>query len=128
VLILPVNQNIVGRDFLPRGSGIVTRRPLASAPAMITRESLTRHIGPSIDQQTCHHSSRWCVDIIIDLVSTADLLLANGVPKPGDAALGATNDSEWGEFLHLPGEKFYDFNKIRGTNVSIRGVIGSLRY
>jgi len=25
------------------------------------------------------------------------------------------NENEWGEFLHLPGEKFYDFNKIRGT-------------
>lgn len=26
---------------------------------------------------------------------------------------GATNPDEWGEFLHLPGEKFHDFNKIR---------------
>lgn len=25
----------------------------------------------------------------------------------------AANADEWGEFLHLPGEKFYDFNKIR---------------
>ena len=25
----------------------------------------------------------------------------------------AANENEWGEFLHLPGEKFYDFNKIR---------------
>jgi hypothetical protein len=25
----------------------------------------------------------------------------------------STNPNEWGEFLHLPGEKFYDFNKIR---------------
>ena len=23
------------------------------------------------------------------------------------------NPDEWGEFLHLPGQKFYDFNKIR---------------
>jgi vacuolar protein sorting-associated protein 1 len=23
------------------------------------------------------------------------------------------NQNEWGEFLHLPGQKFYDFNKIR---------------
>lgn len=27
------------------------------------------------------------------------------------------NESEWGEFLHLPGEKFYDFNKIRAEIV-----------
>lgn len=26
---------------------------------------------------------------------------------------GKENKNEWGEFLHLPGEKFYDFNKIR---------------
>ncbi len=25
----------------------------------------------------------------------------------------ATNEDEWGEFLHLPGEKFHDFSKIR---------------
>jgi vacuolar protein sorting-associated protein 1 len=27
------------------------------------------------------------------------------------------NPDEWGEFLHLPGEKFYDFNKIRAVIV-----------
>ena len=27
------------------------------------------------------------------------------------------NEAEWGEFLHLPGEKFYDFNKIRAEIV-----------
>lgn len=27
------------------------------------------------------------------------------------------NPDEWGEFLHLPGEKFYDFNKIRAEIV-----------
>ena len=122
-----MNQNIVGRDFLPRGSGIVTRRPLVNVSTEIALESLTRHIGPSIDQQACHHSSSWCVDII-EPFSTTDLLLANGVPKPGDTAPNSTNDSEWGEFLHLPGEKFYDFNKIRGTNVSIPGMIGLSRY
>jgi replication fork clamp-binding protein CrfC len=34
----------------------------------------------------------------------------NGVDNAGDKA---ANADEWGEFLHLPGEKFYDFNKIR---------------
>ena len=27
------------------------------------------------------------------------------------------NENEWGEFLHLPNEKFYDFNKIRAEIV-----------
>lgn len=37
--------------------------------------------------------------------------------KPEDALakthLNENNQDEWGEFLHLPGQKFYDFNKIR---------------
>ncbi|KAK3073370.1 vacuolar protein sorting-associated protein 1 [Teratosphaeriaceae sp. CCFEE 6253] len=78
-----VLENIVGRDFLPRGTGIVTRRPL-----------------------------------ILQLINRAPLpkTQANGIPddetllKTTDAA---SNIEEWGEFLHIPGQKFYDFNKIR---------------
>lgn len=67
-----VLENIVGRDFLPRGTGIVTRRPLV-------------------------------------------LQLINRMPASGVVSepTGQTNDDEWGEFLHLPGEKFHDFQKIR---------------
>ena len=71
-----VLENIVRRDFLPRGSGIVTRRPLI-------------------------------------------LQLINNRPsgKPVEATDGSDSEEEptekeWGEFLHLPGEKFYDFGKI----------------
>lgn len=35
---------------------------------------------------------------------------ASNVDKTSDKA---ANADEWGEFLHLPGEKFYDFHKIR---------------
>ncbi|KAJ3500761.1 hypothetical protein NLJ89_g9647 [Agrocybe chaxingu] len=72
-----VLENIVGRDFLPRGTGIVTRRPLVL-------QLINRPAG-SVGQP-------------------------NGVDKTNDKA---ANPDEWGEFLHLPGEKFYDFNKIR---------------
>ncbi|PPR03936.1 hypothetical protein CVT26_001141 [Gymnopilus dilepis] len=79
-----VLENIVGRDFLPRGTGIVTRRPLVlqliNRPATHGDKDLTH--DPSV----------------------------NGVDKSNDKA---ANADEWGEFLHLPGEKFYDFNKIR---------------
>ncbi|KAL4805073.1 vacuolar ATP synthase catalytic subunit A [Aspergillus unguis] len=72
-----VLENIVGRDFLPRGSGIVTRRPL-----------------------------------ILQLINRPSQ--ANGVK---DEKLETTdkeaNLDEYGEFLHIPGQKFYDFNKIR---------------
>lgn len=67
-----VLENIVGRDFLPRGSGIVTRRPL-------------------VLQLYC---------------------IGNDTPierNPDEANKG----EEWGEFLHLPGQRFYDFAEIR---------------
>lgn len=53
-------ENLVARDFLPRGSGIVTRRPL--------------------------------------------LLQLINIPS---------SEVEYGEFLHLPGEKFTNFGEIR---------------
>lgn len=58
-----VLEALVGRDFLPRGSDICTRRPL-----------------------------------VLQLLQTKR--------KPD-------GNDEWGEFLHLPGRKFYDFNEIR---------------
>ncbi|RAL39614.1 hypothetical protein DM860_003147 [Cuscuta australis] len=58
-----VLEALVGRDFLPRGSDICTRRPLV-----------------------------------------LQLLQTKRKPEGND---------EWGEFLHLPGKKFYDFNEIR---------------
>lgn len=69
-----VLENIVGRDFLPRGTGIVTRRPL---------------ILQLINRPAAESSSE------------------------EEPAEGEENKNEWGEFLHLPGQKFYDFNKIR---------------
>ncbi|KAG9011542.1 vacuolar protein sorting-associated protein 1 [Tulasnella sp. JGI-2019a] len=67
-----VLENIVGRDFLPRGSGIVTRRPL-----------------------------------VLQLINRP-------ATKPStEVRSNVTNDEEWGEFLHLPGQKFHDFSKIR---------------
>ncbi|KPI42016.1 Vacuolar protein sorting-associated protein 1 [Cyphellophora attinorum] len=77
-----VLENIVGRDFLPRGSGIVTRRPL-----------------------------------VLQLVNrpVPAKLQSNGVSENElkDSKDSQANVDEWGEFLHLPGQKFYDFNKIR---------------
>ncbi|KAG7289577.1 vacuolar protein sorting-associated protein 1 [Staphylotrichum longicolle] len=72
-----VLENIVGRDFLPRGSGIVTRRPL-----------------------------------VLQLINRPSQ--ANGVEKEiTNTTDKAANTEEWGEFLHIPGQKFFDFNKIR---------------
>ncbi|KAF9244232.1 Dynamin central region-domain-containing protein [Melanogaster broomeanus] len=78
-----VLENIVGRDFLPRGTGIVTRRPLVL-------QLVHRPATPS---------------------------QANGISSQLSGSDKQANESEWGEFLHLPGEKFYDFNKIRAEIV-----------
>ncbi|KAK0636262.1 vacuolar protein sorting-associated protein 1 [Bombardia bombarda] len=73
-----VLENIVGRDFLPRGSGIVTRRPL-----------------------------------VLQLINRSPAQ-PNGVGNEiTDTTDKAANTDEWGEFLHIPGQKFFDFNKIR---------------
>ncbi|CAN6450854.1 unnamed protein product [Victoria cruziana] len=60
-----VLEALVGRDFLPRGTDICTRRPL-----------------------------------VLQLVHT---------PRSAKQ----TEGSEWGEFLHLPGKRFFDFSGIR---------------
>lgn len=75
-----VLENIVGRDFLPRGTGIVTRRPLVLQ--LIHRPTAAPQANGSAKAQL------------------------NGTDK-------FANENEWGEFLHLPGQKFYDFTKIR---------------
>lgn len=78
-----VLENIVGRDFLPRGTGIVTRRPL-----------------------------------VLQLIYRPATSKPNGAVKEGEEEkpaerTNANNQDEWGEFLHLPGQKFHDFSKIR---------------
>lgn len=37
----------------------------------------------------------------------------NGVSEEVKTSDKESNADEWGEFLHIPGQKFYDFNKIR---------------
>ncbi|EOD52983.1 putative vacuolar dynamin-like gtpase protein [Neofusicoccum parvum UCRNP2] len=74
-----VLENIVGRDFLPRGTGIVTRRPLILQ--LINRPAQTKQ--------------------------------PNGTSESVETTDAASNADEWGEFLHIPGQKFFDFNKIR---------------
>lgn len=68
-------------DSLPRGTGIVTRRPLIL--------QLINRSPPPDKPQT------------------------NGVNGDMKASDKAANTEEWGEFLHIPGQKFFDFNKIR---------------
>ncbi|KAK6352489.1 vacuolar protein sorting-associated protein 1 [Orbilia blumenaviensis] len=79
-----VLENIVGRDFLPRGTGIVTRRPLVLQ--LINRAAGTNQA--TLNGDTKESTLKGSTD-------------------------SAANLDEWGEFLHIPGQKYYDFNKIR---------------
>ncbi|KXS20991.1 hypothetical protein M427DRAFT_119507 [Gonapodya prolifera JEL478] len=85
-----VLENIVGRDFLPRGSGIVTRRPLIL-------QLINRRLLPSSP------------------TGTDSPALTNGASpsSPTSASKDANDLVEWGEFLHLPGRKFTNFDEIR---------------
>ena len=65
---------------LPRGTGIVTRRPLIL-------QLINRTPPPQLQPNG-----------------------VNGVEGTSDKE---ANVDEWGEFLHIPGQKFFDFNKIR---------------
>ncbi|CAI2183657.1 10305_t:CDS:10 [Funneliformis geosporum] len=82
-----VLENIVGRDFLPRGTGIVTRRPLVLQLINRPQPEVPK---PNSANKTPPDSSN------------------NVSPDKSDK-----EPDEWGEFLHIPGQKFYDFNKIR---------------
>ena len=97
-----VLEAIVGRSFLPRGTGIVTRRPLIlqlyntniqDDPSVQSHDMNDLELGESIDQQLSYDVDR------TQTASTDD---------------NANNSlEEWGEFLHLPNQKFYDFTEIQ---------------
>ncbi|KAJ1543697.1 vacuolar protein sorting-associated protein 1 [Cladochytrium tenue] len=86
-----VLENIVGRDFLPRGSGIVTRRPLVLQ--LINRPNAKGEVG--------------------GIAGSSDE--NPGALKAVSAQNGASGGEpdEWGEFLHVPGKKFANFDEIR---------------
>ncbi|KAH3679956.1 hypothetical protein WICMUC_000699 [Wickerhamomyces mucosus] len=86
-----VLENIVGRDFLPRGTGIVTRRPLVL-------QLVNKRAAP---KSTTNANN--------DLLNLND----NTDKKHEQKSQSEDNIDEWGEFLHLPGKKFHNFDEIR---------------
>jgi len=94
-----VLENIVGRDFLPRGSNIVTRRPL------ILQLVNTLHLAASDDDQKDLDSNGSSSSPSSPSSSASSS--PSGVPTANNGA------TEWGEFLHRKNEQFSDFEKIR---------------
>ncbi|TPX57912.1 hypothetical protein PhCBS80983_g03475 [Powellomyces hirtus] len=91
-----VLENIVGRDFLPRGTGIVTRRPLVLQ--LINRPTASGEVGGVASAEFQGGSG-------------AAGETPNGVSTPPNGPAGGAD--EWGEFLHIPGKKFTNFDEIR---------------
>jgi len=85
-----VLEGIVGRSFLPRGHGIVTRRPL------ILQMFFTNPHNSSIQRPDPEYETESIMENLDDDVS----------------ALSSRLD-EWGVFSHLPGKRFYNFDEIR---------------
>lgn len=103
-------ETLVGRDFLPRGTGIVTRRPLVLQLNNIpSTQSIPSSKASSVSLNVATSSKSGENDAIVD--ELAEL-------SESDIATIHTKEStnsheEWGEFLHKPGQKFYDFSEIR---------------
>ena len=72
-----VLEGIVGRSFLPRGHGIVTRRPLIL-------QLYNTQLHPDVEGGDYN-----------------------------DRTQDGVEGEEWGEFLHVPGRKYFDFTAIR---------------
>lgn len=106
---LSVLENIVGKDFLPRGTGIVTRRPLVLQLIHVNPDDAIVHEYSPLDlaQQGASSSE----------VSLEEHLRRNTRNGSGSAETsnGSVNGppTEWGEFLHIPNKRFYSFADIR---------------
>mmetsp|Transcript_18890 Transcript_18890/g.35006 ORF Transcript_18890/g.35006 Transcript_18890/m.35006 type:complete len:769 (-) Transcript_18890:96-2402(-) len=118
-----VLENVVGKGFLPRGTGIVTRRPLVlqlyntsnhsipTSPNAISSSlrSNTADTNPAGESDSGDENNNENANDVNTpppkpLPSRKSTEIASPPVLPGD---------EWGEFLHLPGEKFYSFDEIR---------------
>ncbi|CEP62732.1 dynamin-related GTPase DNM1 LALA0_S06e02542g [Lachancea lanzarotensis] len=94
-------ETLVGKDFLPRGTGIVTRRPLVLQ---------LNNVAPNSPLIKEHHGE-FESSVTQANDNTSELTLEDHLRK--NQGFESVDRSEWGEFLHLPGRRFYDFAEIR---------------
>lgn len=115
-----VLETIVGRDFLPRGSGIVTRRPLVLQliHTPTTSQSQSSASNASVRRSPRVPGGGLSEDgYLPQLETTAPSGSLNagqgaGVMRPGGRTMGGGSGAEYAEFLHV-NRKFYDFEEIR---------------
>ncbi len=105
-----VLEAVVGRDFLPRGLGVVTRRPLILQLYCVDGGVQKGNVADSSLNEASESAEKISVEST-PARSSSDSSNSKVSPING---LGEVNrGEEWGEFLHLPGQRFYDFSEIR---------------
>ncbi|MCO5584740.1 hypothetical protein L7F22_038672 [Adiantum nelumboides] len=97
-----VLETIVGRDFLPRGNGIVTRRPLVLQ--LVHVPAPASNAGPASASSSSASSSS-------SSPSPADPF-GSSINSGGGRGEATPAYTEYGEFLHLD-KRFTDFGEIR---------------
>jgi dynamin 1-like protein len=135
-----VLETIVGRDFLPRGQGIVTRRPLilqlihtpssSHPPSSQSQPSASAPGSGSASSSGFKRSPRVAGGGLsedgylpnLEMKEPASAVANNkidnnpnygaGVMRPGGKSMGGGNGAEYAEFLHV-NRRFYDFEEIR---------------
>lgn len=122
-----VLEAIIGKDFLPRGAGVVTRRPILIQLVKVKPEPQAQPAAgaaaegkPSKEPQPAK-GRPGALNVTAWMSSTSPSSTAAPAAAPGAAAPGAAEkrdarkarDVFWVEFLHRPGEKFSDVAAIR---------------
>lgn len=96
-------ETLVGKDFLPRGTGIVTRRPLVLQLCNIKETDIAvLDLDSDVDAQACTEEGE---------ITLEEHLKRNNADY--NKSLPKNSVKEWGEFLHFPGKRFFNFNDIR---------------
>ena len=120
-----VLETIVGRDFLPRGSGIVTRRPLVLQLIHTPSSSSTGgggggggRLSPQTSTSAVKRSPRMGLDDEggylpnLEATPTAGAGIMRPVAGGMGSSMGGNSGAEYAEFLHI-NRKFTDFDEIR---------------
>lgn len=96
-------ETLVGKDFLPRGTGIVTRRPLVLQLCNIKETDIAvLDLDSDVDAQAGIEEGE---------ITLEEHLKRNNAEY--NKSLPKNSVKEWGEFLHFPGKRFFNFNDIR---------------
>lgn len=107
---LSVLENIVGRDFLPRGTGIVTRRPLVLQLINIKHGDAIINESSSQLSSNSEYDSDEPKEVNLEEHLRKHM---NGSARSSDSTPQEPAAIQWGEFLHIPKKRFYNFADIR---------------